>query len=88
VEQIGDERWVPIAERDERIGEVEPELGSERGRDDAELAQIQATLERLRELHRRLGEGRLESGDWALLRALIQAEYDALESLDSDARLA
>jgi len=88
VEQIGDERWVAVDERDDRIGEVERELGSELGRDDAELAQMQATLDRLRELRRRIGQRQLESDDWALLRALIQEECDALESSDSDAPLA
>ncbi len=83
-EQICDEQRVPVDDRDDRSGEVERELR----RDEAELAQIQATLERLREIHHRLGQGRLESDDRAFLRALIQAEYDALEAPGSDARLA
>ena len=62
---------MPVDERDDRMGEVERELGGELGRDDAELAQIQATLERLRELRRRIGQRQLEPDDWALLLALI-----------------
>ena len=56
-------------ERDDWIGEVE--LGGELGRDYAELARIQATLERLRELRRRIGQRQLEPDDWALLLALL-----------------
>ena len=75
---------MPVDERDDQSGEVECELR----RDEAELAQIQATLARLREIHHRLGQGRLESDDRAFLHALIRAEYDALEASGSDARLA
>jgi hypothetical protein len=60
--------------RDDRSGEVGRELGSELEGDEAELAQIRATLERLRQLRRRIDEGRLEPDDRALLRALIQQE--------------
>lgn len=59
------------------------EVGSELGGDEAELAKILATLERLRQLRRRIDEGRLEADDLAVLRALIQEEYDARESSDS-----
>lgn len=75
---------MPVDERDDRSGEVEGELR----RDEAELAQLQATLKRLREIHHGLCQGRLESDDRAFLRALIQAECDALEASGSDARLA
>lgn len=78
---------MPVDERDDRSGQVERELADELGRDEAELAQIQATLKRLYELRRRIDQGRLEPDDRALLRALIQAEYDALESSGSDAPL-
>jgi hypothetical protein len=64
--------------RDDRIGEVERELRSELGRDEAELAQIQATLKRLRELRRRIGQRQLEPGDWALLRALIEETMETM----------
>jgi anti-sigma28 factor (negative regulator of flagellin synthesis) len=61
-------------ERGDRVAEVERGLVGELERDDAELAQIRATLERLRELRRRIDEGRLEPDDRALLRALIEQE--------------
>ena len=76
---------MPVDERDVRVGEVARELGNELGRDEAELAELRATLERLYELRRRIDQGRLEPDDRALLRALVQAEYDALESSGSDA---
>jgi len=60
--------------RDDRSGDVERELGSELGGDGAELAQIRATLEQLRQLRRRIDEERLEPDDRALLLALIQQE--------------
>ena len=60
--------------RDDRSGEVGRELGSELGGDEAELAQIRATLEGLRQLRRRIDEGRLEPDDRALLLALIRQE--------------
>ena len=60
--------------RDDRSGDVGRELGSELGGDEVELAQIEATLERLRELRRRIHEKRLEPDDRALLLALIQQE--------------
>ena len=60
--------------RDDRSGDVGRELGSEHGGDEVELAQIEATLERLRELRRRIHEKRLEPDDRALLLALIQQE--------------
>jgi hypothetical protein len=59
---------------DDRSGEVGRELGSEFGDDEAELAQVRATLERLRQLGRRIDEGRLEPDDRALLLALIEQE--------------
>lgn len=58
--------------RNDQIGEVERELSSELGRDEAELAQIQATLKQLHELRQRVGQGQLEPGDWALLDALVE----------------
>ena len=64
--------------RDERIGEAEQELGSELGRDEAELAQLQATLTRLRELRRRIASGELEPGDLAVFDALIE---EAMETM-------
>ena len=60
--------------RGERSGAVRRELGSELGDDETELAQIRATLERLRQLRRRIDEGRLEADDRALLLALIEQE--------------
>jgi hypothetical protein len=59
---------------DDRSGDVGRELGSELGGDEVELAQIRATLERLRQLRRRVDEKRLEPDDRALLLALIQQE--------------
>jgi len=64
--------------RDERIGEAEQALGSELGRDEAELAQLQATLTRLRELRRRIASGELEPGDLAIFDALIE---EAMETM-------
>ncbi len=72
--RIGDERWVPMDGRNERSVEVGRELGSELEGDEAELAQIRATLERLRQLRRRINEGRLEADDRALLLALVDEE--------------
>ncbi len=60
--------------RDDRSGEVGRELGSEIGGAEAELAESRATLERLRQLRRRIDEGRLEPDDRALLAALIRLE--------------
>ena len=60
--------------RDGRSGEVGRELGSELLGDEAELAQIRATLQRLRELRRRIDGGRLEPDDRALLLALLEQE--------------
>ena len=66
---------MPTDGRDERGGEVGLELGSECEGDEAELAQLQALLERLRQLRRRIDEGRqLEPDDRALLRALVEQE--------------
>jgi hypothetical protein len=60
---------------DERGGEVGRKLGSECGGDEAELAQIQALQERLRQLRRRIDEGRrLEADDRALLLAIVDEE--------------
>ena len=42
--------------RDNRSGELGREFGGELGGDEAELAQIRATLERLRQLRRRIDE--------------------------------
>ena len=64
--------------RDERIGKAEQELGGELGRDEAELAQLQATLTRLRELRRRSAAGELEPGDLAIFDALIE---EAMETM-------
>jgi len=64
--------------RDERIGEAEQELGGELGRDEAELAQLQATLTRLRELRRRIASGELEPGDLAFFDALIEEAMEAM----------
>jgi hypothetical protein len=61
-------------EREDRIGEVERELAGEHGRDEAELAELRVMLDRLRQLRRRIGEGRLEAADRALLLALIEQE--------------
>ncbi len=64
--------------RDDRIGEAERERSGELGRDEAELAQIQATLKELRELRRRIAQGQLEPGDWALFRALIEETMETM----------
>jgi hypothetical protein len=45
-------------------------LGGER--DDAELARIQATIVRLRELRGRIGQRQLKPDDWPLLLALLE----------------
>lgn len=58
--------------RDERSGEVERELGGARERDLAELAEIQATIARLRELRGRIAQGQLEPDDWALFLTLLE----------------
>jgi hypothetical protein len=65
---------VPKDGRDDRRREVGRERGSELGGYEAELAQIRGTLERLRQLRRRIDEGRLEPDDRALLLALIRQE--------------
>lgn len=65
-------------ERDDRIGEAERERRDELGCDEAELAQIQATLKQLRELRHGIGQGQLEPGDWAILRALIEEEMETM----------
>jgi hypothetical protein len=64
--------------RDDRIEEAERERRGELGRDEAELAEIQATLKRLRELRRRIGQGRLEPGDWDLLRGLVEETMETM----------
>lgn len=56
-----------VAERDDRIGEVERELG----RDDDEPAGLDVPLDRLRQLQRRINQRQLEPDDWALLLALL-----------------
>jgi hypothetical protein len=76
--QIGDECWVPMDGRDDQIGEVERELKGELGRDEAELAELQATLKRLGELRRRIAQGQLEPGDLALFQALVE---EAMETM-------
>lgn len=58
---------MPVDERDDRIGEVERELGG----DEAELAELQATLEGLRQLRGRIARRQLEPDDWALFLALL-----------------
>jgi hypothetical protein len=69
--QIGDERCVPVDERNDRIGEVEPELGG----DDAELAGLEIPLDRLLQLRSRLEEEReLEADDRVLLSILVRLE--------------
>ena len=64
-------------ERDDRIEEVERELTGELERDEAELAELQATLKRLGEVRRRIAQGQLEPGDWALFQALIEEEMES-----------
>ena len=64
--------------RDDQIGKVERELTGELGRDEAELAEIQATLKRLRELCRRIAQGQLEPGDLALFQALVEEEMETM----------
>jgi len=64
--------------RNERIGEAEQELGGELGRDEAELAELQARLTRLRELRRRIASGELEPDDLAIFDALIE---EAMETM-------
>ena len=61
-----------MAERDDGIGEVERKLGG----DEAELAQIQATLKRLREVRRRIARRQLEPDDLALFLALLDEETE------------
>jgi hypothetical protein len=65
---------MPMDGREDRIGEMERELG----RDEAELAEIQATLKRLHELRHRIGQGQLEPGDLALFDALIVEEMETM----------
>jgi hypothetical protein len=60
--------------RDDGSGEVGRELWRELGVDEAEFAQNRARLERLRQLLRRLDEGRLEPDDRALLLAVVEQE--------------
>jgi len=60
--------------RDERNGDVGRELRSELGGDDSEGDQVQATLERLRQLRSRIDEGRLDADDRALLLAILEEE--------------
>ena len=62
--------------RDDQIEEAERERRGELERDEAELAQIQATLKELHELRRRIAQRQLEPGDWALFRALIEEEME------------
>ena len=64
-------------ERDDRIEEVKRELTGELERDEAELAELQATLKRLGEVRRRIAQGQLETGDWALFQALIEEEMES-----------
>jgi hypothetical protein len=69
---------VPVDERDDRIGKAERERSGELERDEAELAQLQATLKRLRELRHRISQGQLEPGDLALFDALIVEEMETM----------
>jgi hypothetical protein len=65
---------VPVDGRGDRVGELEREFAGELGRDDAERARLEVTLEleRLRQLRRRIDQRQLEPDDWALLGALIR----------------
>ena len=76
---MSDERPVPMDGRDKRNGTTERELAC----DDAELANARTEVEALRQLHQRLEQRQLGPGDWDLLRALVEATYDELESSDA-----
>lgn len=61
--------------RKHRIAELERQFAREEIglalTDDATPEQLKATLDRLRQLHERVEQQRLEPDDWALLRAVI-----------------
>lgn len=62
--------------RDEHGGGVgrELELAGEAERDAAELTELQATLERLRQVRCRIAQRQLEPADLELFRALLDEE--------------
>jgi len=68
---------MPVDSRDDRVGELE--LAAAAGlKEGATREQLQDTLDRLREVLRRVDDRQLESDDWALLTALIRAEMDEM----------
>ncbi len=69
---------MPTDERDDRIGKAERERRDELARDEAELAEIRATLKRLRELRGRINRRELEPGDLALFQALVEEEMERM----------
>jgi hypothetical protein len=68
-----------LAEGDKRNGTMERELAG----DDAELTNALTEVAALRQLHERIEQRQLETGDWDLLRALLEETYDELESSDA-----
>jgi hypothetical protein len=67
---------VPADWRDDGIAELERELAREDAdlatKDSATPAQLEVTLDRLRQLRRRIDQRQLEHDDWVLLGALVR----------------
>lgn len=69
---------MPVDERDDRNGEAGRELAGEAERNAAELAELQATLEGLRQLRGRIAQRQLEPDDWALFLALLDETTETM----------
>jgi len=67
---------MPVESRDDRV-EKRLELAALAGlKEDATWEQLQARVDRLRQVLQRAKRRELEPEDWALLTTLIQAEMD------------
>jgi hypothetical protein len=74
--QIGDERAMLAKRRNHRSAELEREValaGTDLAlAEDATLEQIEATVEKLRQILQRVDRQELEPEDWAVLRAVLR----------------
>jgi hypothetical protein len=73
------ERFMPVDGRDDRFGKLERELVDEDAalaglKEEATLEQLEATLNRLRQVLQRAKQRQLEPDDWAILSAVLQEE--------------